>query len=250
MTIKHAAQNGGLLHSHIQTFPSGSKQQQVTAYHHKDSNNNWKVMKSLSEDQSESEVQIVRHGDTIRLLHNQTERHLHSHLIRAPVTITQWEVSGYGNLTHGDPNDEWIVEIVGEHVNYPLDGTLRSLTTKFLLRHRVLGCLLTAENGVYLPPWGFGQVEIKCDQRNQITSENSIWNIEQHWNDRRKTNILKASKPFFRAFSLIDIPVDSLYFPPLFFSQACCNQRLQDQFLGKLLVSQSSHDEVQQWPYP
>lgn len=200
VTIKNAVQNGGLLHSHIQTFPGGSKQQQVTAYHHKDSNNNWKVMKPLSEDQSESELQIVRHGDIIRLLHNRTERHLHSHPIKAPVTVTQWEVSGYGNLTHGDPNDEWIVEIVGEHLNYPLDGVLRSLTTKFLLRHRVLGCLLSAENGVYLPLWGFGQVEIKCDQRNQTTLENSIWNIEQHWNDRRKINTLEASKPFFRAF--------------------------------------------------
>ncbi|KAF9392885.1 Protein O-mannosyltransferase 2 [Podila verticillata] len=197
VTIKNAVQNGGLLHSHIQTFPGGSKQQQVTAYHHKDSNNNWKVMKPLSEDQSESELQIVRHGDIIRLLHNRTERHLHSHPIKAPVTVTQWEVSGYGNLTHGDPNDEWIVEIVGEHLNYPLDGVLRSLTTKFLLRHRVLGCLLSAENGVYLPLWGFGQVEIKCDQRNQTTLENSIWNIEQHWNDRLKPAGTSAYKTSF-----------------------------------------------------
>ncbi|KAF9316672.1 Protein O-mannosyltransferase 2 [Podila horticola] len=184
VTIKHAAQNGALLHSHIQTFPGGSKQQQVTAYHHKDNNNKWKFMKPLSEDQSESEVQIVHHGDIIRLLHNQTERHLHSHPIKAPVTATQWEVSAYGNLTYGDPNDEWIVEIVDEHSNHPMDGTLRSLTTRFLLRHRVLGCLLTAENGVHLPQWGFGQVEIKCDQRNRTTSENSIWNIEQHWNNK------------------------------------------------------------------
>ncbi|KAG0096671.1 Protein O-mannosyltransferase 2 [Podila epicladia] len=184
VTIKHAAQSGALLHSHIQTFPFGSKQQQVTAYHHKDSNNNWKIMKPLSEDQSEREVQIVRHGDIVRLLHNQTGRHLHSHPIKAPVTITQWEVSGYGNLTHGDPNDEWIVKIVDEHSKYPMDGTLRSLTTRFMLRHRVLGCLLTAEKGVNLPQWGFGQVEVKCDQRNRTTLENSIWNIEQHWNDR------------------------------------------------------------------
>ncbi|KAG0031601.1 Protein O-mannosyltransferase 2 [Podila clonocystis] len=201
VTIKHAAQNGALLHSHIQTFPGGSKQQQVTAYQHKDTNNNWKFLKPLSEDQSENEVQIVRHGDIVRLLHNQTERHLHSHPIMAPVTVTQWEVSGYGNLTHGDPNDEWIVEIVDEHTNYPMDGTLRSLTTRFLLRHRVLGCLLTAENGVYLPQWGFGQVEVKCDQRNRTTWESSIWNIEQHWNDRLPSASTRAYKTgFWKSF--------------------------------------------------
>lgn len=183
ISLKNTGYGGGLLHSHIQKYPEGSGQQQVTCYHHQDGNNHWIVTKVREDASTDEEIRFLTDGDVIRLIHNQTGRNLHSHQIKAPLTTSQYEVSGYGDLAQGDVNDEWIVEIVSEISNHPKNGRVRSLTTNFRLRHRVLQCLLTAENK-NLPEWGFKQVEVTCDKRNRTKSEHSIWNIEQHWNDR------------------------------------------------------------------
>ncbi|KAF9364865.1 Protein O-mannosyltransferase 2 [Mortierella sp. NVP85] len=185
ITIKNTGYGGGLLHSHVQTYPEGSGQQQVTCYHHKDTNNDWIVKRAhgLSTDFANEEVQILRHGDTIRLVHESTGRNLHSHRIKAPVTTSQWEVSSYGSDNNVDANDEWEIEVIDEQSSLPKNGVVRSLTTTFNIRHKLLRCLLTAENK-NLPQWGFRQIEVYCDNRNRTTWAHSIWNVEQHWNER------------------------------------------------------------------
>ncbi|KAG9069108.1 Protein O-mannosyltransferase 2 [Linnemannia hyalina] len=194
VTIKSSAHGGGLLHSHVQTYPQGSKQQQVTTYHHKDRNNEWILTRSRDKavhhlnnppNNNNEHLQILKSGDILRLVHKTTGRNLHTHRIRAPVTTTQLEVSGYGYWNQGDGYDEWVVEVVGEDSRLPQDGTLRSLTTKFLLRHRILRCLLTT-GMMPLPELGFRQVEVYCDQSSKPGNLNSIWNIERHRNHRRK----------------------------------------------------------------
>jgi dolichyl-phosphate-mannose-protein mannosyltransferase len=189
LTIKNFGYGGGLLHSHIQKFPEGSKQQQITCYHHKDDNNHWIIKAprgSNAEDYEEADtIRFVKDGDIIRLTHANTNVSLHSHPISAPITTGQWEVSGYGSETVGDEQDNWKVEVVGDVAKGNDQKQVRSLTTRFRLRHVQQGCLLTANN-VILPQWGFKQVEVHCDKRNRVDDPHAWWNVEEHYNDKCK----------------------------------------------------------------
>lgn len=37
-----------------------------------------------------------------------------------------------------------------------------------------------------LPQWGFKQIEVSCDKENNPKDVHTYWNIESHWNERRK----------------------------------------------------------------
>ncbi|KAG9301385.1 hypothetical protein G9A89_018057 [Geosiphon pyriformis] len=183
ITLKNMGYGGGLLHSHVQTFPTGSEQQQVTCYHHKDNNNEWFVKKPREIKWSEEdEIEFVKNGDSIRLLHVQTGRNLHSHPVAAPITKSQWEVSCYGNETIGDYNDYWVVEVLDDVHEKDIQH-VHSLTSRIRFRHQPLGCYLRAAN-VVLPQWGFKQVEVTCDKTNNTRDAYTHWNIERHWNDK------------------------------------------------------------------
>jgi len=68
VTIKNSGYGGGLLHSHVQRYPAGSEQQQVTCYHHKDSNNDWFIKKPWNKDQvPDDKIEYLKDGDIIRL---------------------------------------------------------------------------------------------------------------------------------------------------------------------------------------
>lgn len=213
LTLKNAGYGGGLLHSHVQTYPEGSEQQQITCYHHQDENNHWNIRPARDQEDSDEAydqpdnpdfVRLLRDGDKIRLVHIATGRNLHSHQVAAPVSSSQWEVSGYGNETEGDIQDNWIVEIVDDSLSKNTDS-LRSLTTRFRLRHQRLGCLLTADNTV-LPPWGFKQAEVFCDKQSDDDSAYSMWNVEQHWNHKLPAAPPNAYKsPFWRDFIALNV---------------------------------------------
>jgi dolichyl-phosphate-mannose-protein mannosyltransferase len=68
-TIKNSGRGGALLHSHIQRYPDGSEQQQVTCYAHKDSNNDWRFDYPLgtSAPVNLSEIVYIKDGDIVRL---------------------------------------------------------------------------------------------------------------------------------------------------------------------------------------
>lgn len=187
VTLKNVGYGGGLLHSHVQTYPTGSQQQQVTCYHYKDDNNNWIILPRWDEPEynPSDDLRFLAHGDVIRLSHAPTTRNLHSHQIPAPVTKLNHEVSSYGNATVGDRHDYWVVEVVDdiklggrEHVD-----KIHSLTTRLRFRHQALGCYLRAANGI-LPQWGFKQIEVSCIPENHPKDLHTYWNVESHWNDR------------------------------------------------------------------
>lgn len=186
-TIKNMGYGGGLLHSHVQTYPEGSSQQQITCYHHKDANNDWFFYPNRdAPDHNSAETPVlVKNGDVIRLLHAQTGRNLHSHPIAAPVTKGDWEVSCYGNLTIGDSKDHWKVEVVDDASSRDW-SKIRTLTTAIRLKHPDLGCYLRAGN-VNLPQWGFKQIEVTCVKSDNPNDKYTHWNIESHWNDKRES---------------------------------------------------------------
>lgn len=209
VTIKNFGYGGGLLHSHVQTYPDGSGQQQVTCYHYKDDNNNWIVTPPWKTEVPEDEIRFLKNGDKIRLVHPSTGRNLHSHFIAAPVTKEAWEVSGYGNATIGDSADHWIVEVVDDTQRsksaLEANGRIHALTTRMRFKHSDIGCYLRAANSV-LPQWGFKQVEVTCTKENNPKDVHTYWNIESHWNDKLPPGNAKLYKsPFWRDFSHLNV---------------------------------------------
>ncbi|RPB26310.1 dolichyl-phosphate-mannose-protein mannosyltransferase 2 [Terfezia boudieri ATCC MYA-4762] len=206
VTIKNMGYGGGLLHSHVQTYPEGSGQQQVTCYHHKDSNNDWffhPIRKERQYDPQE-EVRFIGDKSVIRLLHAQTGRNLHTHSVAAPITKKHNEVSTYGNATVGDDKDNWVIEVMDDAISRDY-SKLRTLTTAFRLRNQVLGCYLRAGN-VNLPQWGFKQIEVTCTKENKPRDTFTHWNIESHINRLLPKADRKAFRsPFFRDFIHLNV---------------------------------------------
>lgn len=196
ISMRHHNTQGGYLHSHSHMYPTGSKQQQITLYPHKDENNIFllenqtqPIMPGGTENDTIAGFKawdaidpvMIEDGAVIKLYHLTTDRRLHSHDVRPPVTEAEWqnEVSAYGyEGFEGDANDLFKVEIVksmsdGEKAK----KYLRTIQTKFRLIHLMTGCVLFSHK-VKLPDWGFEQQEVTCAKGG--TLPNSVWYIESN----------------------------------------------------------------------
>uniref|UniRef100_A0A803YK42 Protein O-mannosyl-transferase 2 n=1 Tax=Meleagris gallopavo TaxID=9103 RepID=A0A803YK42_MELGA len=197
VTMKNLRMAGGYLHSHWHLYPEGvgARQQQVTAYLHKDLNNLWIIKKHDSDTadllDSSSPVEFVRHGDVIRLEHKETSRNLHSHQHEAPLTRKHFQVTGYGINGTGDSNDFWRIEVVGRRAG----KLIKVLRSKIRLTHVATGCIL-GSSGKTLPKWGWEQVEVTCTPYVKETP-NSLWNFEDHINPKLPNISLDVLKPSF-----------------------------------------------------
>lgn len=206
VSLRHHNTQGGYLHSHTHMYPTGSKQQQITLYPHKDENNVWLLENQTQPlDINGEEIKgpkawdnidpsWIVDGSVIRLYHVTTDRRLHSHDVRAPITEADWqnEVSAYGyEGFEGDANDLFRVEIVKSMS----DGSeakqrLRTIQTKFKLVHLMTGCTLFSHK-VKLPDWAFEQQEVTCARGG--TLPNSIWYVEQNSHSQLKDDAEKVN---------------------------------------------------------
>lgn len=201
VSLRHWNTQGGYLHSHAHMYPTGSKQQQITLYPHKDHNNVFLLenqtqpLNALGEPITnvtawdEIEPSYIQNGAIVKLYHIATDRRVHSHDHRPPVTEADWqnEVSAYGYKGfEGDANDLFKIEIVphlseGEAAR----SQLRTIQTKFRLIHVMSGCTLFSHK-VKLPTWGFEQQEVTCAKGG--TLPNSVWYIESNQHPQFKAD--------------------------------------------------------------
>lgn len=191
VSIRHVNTQGGYLHSHPLMYPTGSKQQQITLYPHKDENNIWILenqTQPLGPDGEpingthvwdDMDPTYIKDGAILRIYHRATHRRLHSHDVRPPVTEADWqnEVSAYGfEGFPGDANDYFRVEIVKKRSHGSLaKERLRTIETKFRLVHTMTGCVLFSHK-VKLPEWASEQQEVTCAKGG--TLPNSLWYVE------------------------------------------------------------------------
>src|SRR5882757_3503006 len=101
----------------------GLTEQQITLYPHRDENNIWRVLNATVDgyeqyDYEHKPIVYIEDHSRIKLRHIVTDKALHSHEVRPPVSDVDFqnEVSAYGMAGFaGDANDDWYVEIEKGH---------------------------------------------------------------------------------------------------------------------------------------
>ncbi|KAJ2006422.1 Protein O-mannosyltransferase 2 [Coemansia thaxteri] len=181
----------GLLHSHYHQYPRMSKQQQVTCFPHRDTNNVWQLHKAHGIDANYTldRIEFVHHGDIVQLVHNTTGATLRaSKQFLAPLTTSHFEVAAE-NMTASSASgaSNWQVEVVKQSYSKRGDKQLHAMTTSFRLRHVDLGCLLRVGSR-RLPSWGWSQSEVTClpdsTHKKDIKSWDVLWYVEHNANER------------------------------------------------------------------
>ncbi|XP_043646887.1 protein O-mannosyltransferase 1 [Drosophila teissieri] len=184
ITLRHTHGRTCWLHSHAAVYPvrypdkrGSSHQQQVTCYSFKDVNNWWLVKRPTKENLVVGdELDIIRHGEIIQLVHGITSRALNSHDVAAAMTPQCQEVSCYIDYEIKMAGELlWRVEIL----NRDSEGDIwHAIKSEVRLVHVSTEASLKF-TGRQLPEWGFNQHEVVADREKGI-HEDTIWNVEEH----------------------------------------------------------------------
>ena len=177
--LRHKA-SGYRLHSHQVQWGSGSGQQSVTAVDKADDPNSYWTVKEGHGQASCVRGVPVKCGDTVRLEHSPTQKNLHSHNYRSPLSSLQ-EVSCFGEgQGEGDRLDDWQLECVdaaatdgvwhrSSEVRLHHPGTRRYLYT-------TSGNQFTNRNCPRCPI--VGQLEIACHPSRAAGADN-VWYVDE-----------------------------------------------------------------------
>ncbi|KAJ2655923.1 Protein O-mannosyltransferase 2 [Coemansia sp. RSA 1200] len=193
-----AVYNGpGLLHSHVHTYPSGSRQQHVTCFPHRDTNNVWQLQKArgVKTNYTVDPIAFVNDQDIIQLVHNTTGATVRAgNEFMAPMTSAHYEVAAENVTTTTEEGaTNWRVEVVKQKHSGRKDKRVHAMTTVFRLRHVETGCLMRVGSR-RLPKWGWGQSEVTClpdpTKKKDIRSSDVLWYIERNSNKRMEKSDL------------------------------------------------------------
>mmetsp|Transcript_1283 Transcript_1283/g.1624 ORF Transcript_1283/g.1624 Transcript_1283/m.1624 type:complete len:224 (+) Transcript_1283:26-697(+) len=175
-TLKLKHKTGFHLHSHDINWGSGSGQQSVTAMKSSDDTNSLWTVASPHGQPICPQGTPIKCGSTVRLIHHNTKKFLHSHRHASPVSH-RFEISGYGNSNenHSDTGDNWKVECESHSGYWQRDSKV-----KFL--HPDTGGCLHAQKDISFTNQNcrgcpiIGQLEV-CGLQNcqYVKSADSFW---------------------------------------------------------------------------
>lgn len=184
ITLRHTHGRTCWMHSHAHVYPvrypdkrGSSHQQQVTCYSFKDVNNWWIVKRAKKDDLvvDSTEIDVIKHGDEIQLIHGITSRALNSHDVASAMSPQSQEVSCYIDYNISMPaQNMWRVEILNRANGGDIWHTIKSHVR---LVHVDTGAALRF-SGRQLPDWGFNQHEIVADRN--LDHMDAVWNVEEH----------------------------------------------------------------------
>ncbi|KAJ9110674.1 hypothetical protein QFC19_001503 [Naganishia cerealis] len=178
VTMKHK-DTKAFLHSHAENYPLryddgriSSQGQQVTGYHHNDTNNEWQIIPT-HDIPDHGRGRVIRHKDIVQLLHVSTNSYLLTHDVASPLMPTNQEFTTWPK---GDDMSRYNDTLFQFDIADAHDGEpLKSKSGHFRLVHvptRVALWTYTSR----LPDWAFNQQEINGNKN--LLDKSNIWFVD------------------------------------------------------------------------